>query len=69
MNKSDQSGRGREAEALLRRRKFIQLPLKERRDILRQQAERLWQHYEDTAEERQRLQGGGFYEYPAPDDA
>lgn len=35
---------------------------------MQEQAQQLRQHYEDTADERQRLQGGPFYEYPAPED-
>jgi acyl-CoA reductase-like NAD-dependent aldehyde dehydrogenase len=48
---------------LERLRKFMELPLEERREILRRQAEELKQHYEDTADERQEWQGGDIVEY------
>lgn len=48
---------------LQRRRKFMERPIEERREIMRRQAEALEQHYEDTLEERDDIQGGDIVEY------
>lgn len=46
-----------------RRRKFMQLPLEERREFMEHQAEALRQHYEDTLDQRDEIQGGDMVEY------
>lgn len=48
---------------LLRRRLFVLLPRERRRKIMRQQAVELQQHYEDTLDERNEIQGGDIVEY------
>jgi acyl-CoA reductase-like NAD-dependent aldehyde dehydrogenase len=47
---------------LQRLRQFMTFPLAERRKILREQAEKLQQHYEDTAKERLAWQTGDIVE-------
>ena len=47
---------------LQRLRQFMSLPLAERRKILREHAEKLQQHYEDTARERLAWQTGDIVE-------
>lgn len=46
-----------------RRREFMERPLEERRQIMKCQAEELRQHYEDTIDERDEIQGGDIVEY------
>lgn len=51
------------ASALQRRREFMERPLEERREIMRRQAEELQQHYEDTLDEFDDIQGGDIFAY------
>lgn len=50
-------------KALQRRRTLIERSLEKRREIMAQQAEELRQHYEDTLDERDEIQGGDIIEY------
>lgn len=50
-------------DSLQRRLEFMERPLEERREIMRRQAEELQQHYEDTLDERDEIQGGDIIEY------
>ena len=44
------------------RRELLELPVEQRREILRQQAEGLVEYYESTADERADWQGGDIVE-------
>jgi len=44
------------------RREMLKMPVEQRRDILRQQAEGLVEYYESTADERTDWQGGDIIE-------
>ena len=44
------------------RREMLKMPVEQRRDILRQQAEGLVEYYESTADERADWQGGDIIE-------
>ena len=52
-----------QSQTLLPQIEFMFLPLKERQDLLSQQAAELVEHYKHTQEEREIWQGGEFGDY------